>query len=306
MDKLITINNGGMPFDLDDLRWIENGITESFKAIATGLNPNSLTAIRMFGAIASDAGSTFNVSAGAVFYDNEIWLVESHSVAKLTVSGSWYWKQVITFDSTGSETFENGATVDTYQKRRLELTNSEIDGAAGSGTIGGLHLSGLDTAFTLKTVFDTLDSQINNSSTGIDTNLNRSAHLRQLMNVGSSYGSYSDLTSSYSHRSGDPELHASGNSLGIVFKKYRLYRIEINCPNYSTDVVRIKNVPSDVDIYSGFASRDGSGNVDIDPSETRSIILGSKSSTDAVLTVAVKFDGNLVVNFTDIGEASYF
>jgi hypothetical protein len=302
MDKLITTNNGGMPFDLDDLRWIDQGVTASFKAIAKALNLNSETGFRLFGAEVTDAGSTYNVAAGAIFAADEIWLVNGHSVAKLAGSGSYYWKQVITYDVTGSETFESGATVETYQIRRLQFTNTDLDGAASGSDILGIHLLSMSDAWTTTTVFNTLSDQINNANTGINSNLVRSANVRQIQNVGSSYANFTDLTGFYSSRGGDPELHASGVSLGINFKKNRLYRLEFNGVQYAADVIRIKNVPSSHVLFAGFESRDASGNVDINPSQTDDIFMVNTSATDVTLTFAVKYDGNLLINVTDMGK----
>lgn len=302
MDKLITTNNGGMPFDLDDLRWIEQGVAASFKALAKAMNLNNETGFRLWGATVTDAGGSYNISAGAIFAFDEIWLVDAHSLTKLAGSGSYYWKQVITHDVSGFETFESAATVDTYQVRRMKLTNTDVDGAAGGSDINGLQFLSMSDAFTTLSVFNTLNDQINNTTTGISPNLVRSAFVRQATNVGSSYQNFTDITSLTSIRGGDPALHASGVALGIKFIKNRVYRFEFNCPNYSLDVIRIKNVPSSHIEFSGFTARDGSGNVDIDPSQTRSIFMVNTSANDVNLTFATLFDGDMIINVTDMGK----
>lgn len=302
MDKLITTNNGGMPFDLDDLRWIETSLFDTLKSIGDMINHSGLTIFKVTGANTTDVGSVINVSAGIVFANGEFYKVAAHSLTKLVVSGSYYWKEVITYDPTGTETFENSSSIETYQIRKMELTHTVADGAMSGNSVAGLHLESMSDLWVKKSVFDTLNNQVN-AYNGIEPNLIRSAHVRQVMNIGASYGSFTDLTSTYSARGGDSNLYASGNSLGIKMKKLRLYKIEINCPSYTSDVIRIKNFPLSHKMYSGHVSRSASGNVDIDPSQTRMILCSNESNADVTLTFAVKFDGVMIINVMDMGDA---
>lgn len=171
MDKLKTTNNGGMPFDLDDLRWIDKGVRDTFKAIGNAMADSETDGVVLWGCDVTDAGGSYNIASGAIYAANEIWLVDAHSVVKLAGAGSWYIKKVITYDPTGNETFENSATVDTYEIRRLRWTNTDIDGVAGSNpdfvNVGFNVLSPqkFSDVFVLKTSFDQLQTDFNTLQT---------------------------------------------------------------------------------------------------------------------------------------------
>ena len=300
MDKLITTNNGGMPFDLDDIRWVEKGINDSFQAIGRALADSNTNVFVLWGCALSDGGTTWSLASGVIWARDEFWLVDAHTINKLTASGSYYLKQVITHDTTGSEIFESGSTVDTYQKRRLELTSSAIDGSPTATDVSNVNVLSLPTLrsqFADRGSVDTIDSAV----ATINTNRLRACTVYQQMNVGQSYSSWTDLTISYSTRFGDPSMFAQGSNLGISMDSYSVYKITVNTEMYTTDSVRIKNVPSGVLISAGGISRDASGNVDLNGNDPETFTIINNTVTAATLTFAVRFDGNLSIVIEKIG-----
>lgn len=300
MDKLITTNNGGMPFDLDDIRWIEKGINDNFQAIGRAMANDNTDVFVLWGCALSDGGTTWSLASGAIWARDEIWLVDAHTINKLAASGSYYMKQVITNDATGSETFESGATVDTYQKRRLELTNTDIDGASTGDDVTNVNVLSLPTfadKFATWASVNTLDGTVVN----INDNRLRATTIYQQVNFGASYGSWADLSNSFSSRIGDSSMHPLSNSLGVQVDPFSIYRFTINSITYASDVIRIKNVPSGA-VLSSPMTRDGSGNVDFNPTaDPTSFIMINNQNVSAALGFAVKFDGDLTIVVEKIG-----
>ena len=114
-----------MPFaiSLDDIRWIEKGINDNFQAIGRAM------AKTQHGRFCFAGVARYRTAKGSLRRGHwrraqfgrvtKFGWLYAHTINKLAASGSYYMKQVITNDATGSETFESGATVDTYQKRRV-------------------------------------------------------------------------------------------------------------------------------------------------------------------------------------------
>ena len=112
MDKFITTDNGGHPRVLDDLRWFlgqsssDAGLYHYLQDFLKNFGDN----FAVYGATYDGAG---NISAGWVMLDGELLKVDAH-----TTSGNGYFEKVTTYDNSGQKIFQNGGTVDTYQKNR--------------------------------------------------------------------------------------------------------------------------------------------------------------------------------------------
>jgi len=164
MDKLDSTNNGGMPLELDDLRWAL-GQESTSKAIYQALN----YLLKMYGNNIILYGCEFTatpvaaapVTEGLVLLDSELLFVDAHTV-DLTASEG-YAQKVTTYDSIGQETFRDGSTVDTYEKNRCNFN-------ATSGTID-INSNRDDYLFTELIRADILDAIRNDSNFAATTGL---------------------------------------------------------------------------------------------------------------------------------------
>lgn len=121
MNKLITTNNGGMPDDLNDFRFYESAVEETIKNIVRGMNLGDDTGLRLWGAEVVSNGANYDISEGAIFLDGVLYKVPAHSLVKLTGSGTYFWGVDESYDINGTEVFQNGETVATYQVRVAKL-----------------------------------------------------------------------------------------------------------------------------------------------------------------------------------------
>lgn len=121
MKRLKTDINGGFPFVLDDLRWMQSGVEEAFKGLGTVVLAGQ--PMRVLSGIASTVNpSTFEVSitSGYVFMDGEVFFVPAQTVPFV---GQKYWFDVVTtFDPAGDKIFQSGGPAkQTYEIRQLQL-----------------------------------------------------------------------------------------------------------------------------------------------------------------------------------------
>ena len=127
MKKLITTHNGGMPFHLDSLRWMEQGISESLSAICKSLALER-PAIKLFG-----AGVTvedlpldqrkYTIEQGAIFQDNEIFLVPAHTV-ECPAAHQAYWDTEELFDPSGYLAFRDGLAHNVFSEKIMKLKHA--------------------------------------------------------------------------------------------------------------------------------------------------------------------------------------
>jgi len=129
MNKLITTDNGGMPFDLDDLRWFlgqsnsDAGIYQALNNMlgyfGAGTQPNFV----INGVSGSASGNDVVVTSGWVYLGEELLYCEGGTAVNgnLASDSRVYLTKSTTYDSTGSESFRSGVTYDTYQKNRATI-----------------------------------------------------------------------------------------------------------------------------------------------------------------------------------------
>jgi hypothetical protein len=127
MNKLITTNNGGMPFELDDLRFQDEGYREAFKGLLSALGGKALNdGYILSGVVATDTGSNFTTTEGWVAFNGEIWYIPGKTLPYLATGFKYVFEEDNTFDATGNESFEDGSVNDTYQIRRAKLTSKIV------------------------------------------------------------------------------------------------------------------------------------------------------------------------------------
>lgn len=128
MNKLITNIEGQMPFVLDDIRWFADGIYDAFANLIETLGGNMI----LFGCETSPSGNNYEVSAGALALDGEIYKVDAHTAIGESGAGyaDWYFVPDISYSAEGTKTFGNGTIHETYEIRKAKLIYSETEPAA--------------------------------------------------------------------------------------------------------------------------------------------------------------------------------
>lgn len=121
MNQLKTTDNGGFPFELDDLRFMINGIKEAFKGVISGIGGYDNLATGKLSGCVDNASTT--VSSGFVAIDGEVLYYPGGPWPALTPGPGKVLHFTVdsTFDSAGLETFENGTSHDTWEIRRAKL-----------------------------------------------------------------------------------------------------------------------------------------------------------------------------------------
>lgn len=126
MNKLLTNINGGFPFVLDDIRFNDVAYRDAFKGILEAFNIPSNGRYIISGCEITQTGTPvpthWQISAGYIFYDGEIYPVDAHSIQiQLGQGMDYYWQPVISYDAAGLKTFEDGLQHDTYEVRKAKV-----------------------------------------------------------------------------------------------------------------------------------------------------------------------------------------
>lgn len=121
--ELKTTNNGGFPYDLDDIRWLQGGIKETFAALIKTFD-DGFAAIKICGCQISDAGGgNFILSEGYIYIAGQIYFVPAIT-SPFAYGPGYKWVISNTFNATGLETFEDLTSNNTYQINRVVLQSS--------------------------------------------------------------------------------------------------------------------------------------------------------------------------------------
>ncbi len=131
MNNLKTDINGGFPFTLDDLRFVNAAQMEAFVGVVKALIGNLPYAILQGCEYSVNADGTWHINEGYLYFNNEIFYAPAQDVAAQT-SGSYFWDVDLTVDHSGDKAFSvDGVVHSTYEIRRAKL-NYYISGAEGT------------------------------------------------------------------------------------------------------------------------------------------------------------------------------
>lgn len=121
MNKLNTLDNGGFPFVLDDLRFMDDAVRDAIQKLIIGLNGGALNCIVQGMDVTPGMGTNEDIAAGYLMYNGELLRVDAHSAGTVDIAD--YQKLIIeeTFDAAGTKTFEDGGVHETYVLRRAKL-----------------------------------------------------------------------------------------------------------------------------------------------------------------------------------------
>ena len=127
MNKLKTNNLGGVSFDWDDWRWEQDGVKEAFFGLVSAWGIDPADSFIISGCESTLNGLNYDIAAGFVALNGEIYKVDAHSVAvSLTAGNTHFWQENISFDPAGLEATKNAGTVNTYEIRRAVVVNGTI------------------------------------------------------------------------------------------------------------------------------------------------------------------------------------
>jgi hypothetical protein len=298
MNKLISTNIGGMPFDSDDLRFLDTAQREVFNAIGLGLSGSSNPIIRLWGVDVVSNGLNWDISEGVVFANGEFYHVPVHSVAKEIGSDVNYWSEHITFDPAGNENFKISGTFDTYQVREVKLKDSLTDGSPGVGdhVVGGNHKPPLFSEIWASVVVtNSLQSQILNSS----NNRLKQGQIFELYNGATvSHGSWTALNTPLTI--GDTGVVVSGSN-SFITAGGTILKITITSDvRFSSDWVKLINVNPTADtnirVFGAGLSFDASGDIEWNSIDEQTFFILNRSSASHSCTINVLKQVGMVIN----------
>jgi hypothetical protein len=170
MDKLITTNNGGIPYVNDDFRWSDESIRDYINSqlndiSASGLSTNGNFVIS--GVEITDTGAEYIITDGYMWIDGEVLKVDAGTYAY--PAQEYRFEAVETFDPTGEKVTRAGATIDTYRKRRAVPINRNIASPVTDGQLRLLEAIGTN-ASILKNKIDKLLGDVSYTQQNYITN----------------------------------------------------------------------------------------------------------------------------------------
>lgn len=118
MNQLKTNQNGGFPFELDDIRFLDQAYRDAFSAIMKGFNRDYII---LDGLVQTVNGANLDVSDGWAFYEDEIIYVPAASFA-VVVGNHVFLSKNIFDEPTSVELFEDGNSYATESIRQGVLT----------------------------------------------------------------------------------------------------------------------------------------------------------------------------------------
>lgn len=123
MNKLKTDINGGMPLELDDIRWEQAAVREAFYGLISAFGITAPLSFKLSGCDVSitGGGADYACAAGYICLEGEVCAVDSHSVTINPVNQMAVFQLEVTYDPSGEETFEDTSVNDTYEIRKAKL-----------------------------------------------------------------------------------------------------------------------------------------------------------------------------------------
>lgn len=139
MNFFKTDDLGGLPYVLDDIRFVQTAVRNAFSALASGISDDDTNNGIIWGCVITDNTTTYDVSAGAVAIDGEIYIIAP--ATGLTKAPSQYLNirtSIGTYDAAGLKVFQTGVSYDTYELRFAEAVMSTLAGSyIQLSTVGG-------------------------------------------------------------------------------------------------------------------------------------------------------------------------
>lgn len=122
MNKLLT-PLGGMPFEGDDLQWIQSGIAEAIKGALSRFADSDGNLI-ISGLEITDSGSQLEFTEGFILLNHEIMYFPALTIAVADGTDDVYLVEDITYDANGLDNFADLSVKNTYEIRRGKAVHS--------------------------------------------------------------------------------------------------------------------------------------------------------------------------------------
>jgi len=103
MNKLKTTMDGGMPLELDDIRWEQEAVREGFKAILDIIPVLDASGYIINGCLVTEQASSYLISAGYVYISGEIYKVDEHEVVFGTAGCHYVYEIEVTYDPASAD-----------------------------------------------------------------------------------------------------------------------------------------------------------------------------------------------------------
>jgi hypothetical protein len=129
MNKLETNYNGGMPFDLDYIRFMQDAWRHAFGSFNFIKKQDKTTTINdiILNPYNMPSSGAYTSTENFILHDREIWWVPAQSVP--SVSNDTWFVFTETNDSNGSDIFEDTVTHETYKVRQVVITVNAVQPA---------------------------------------------------------------------------------------------------------------------------------------------------------------------------------
>jgi len=226
MNNLKTTDNGGFPFVLDDLRWEADAVREAFFGLVTAWGVTASDSYILSGCDNVINGLNYDVGAGYIVLEGEVFKVDAHSVVITAPIGETHtWEIVETNDPAGTKTFDAGGTFETYKIRRAQITTSLTPGLVAVPKADTIH----------KKIFDSIDE-----FEGVWQTIDLTGNLDVMQNDGTS-GQGNDIALDATPTSGYLKYLKKGNRITINVIAKGLRTTTYSSSNAASFV--IKNLP---------------------------------------------------------------
>lgn len=154
MNNLKTTDLGGLPFKLDDLRFIHASVLDAFKGVMSTYGVSNSQAVILSGCTKTTASGTTSIAQGYISIGGEICFVPAHSYPNPSVGQVEYWDIDVSYDPAGLKQFQNTTPHDTYEVR------------VGKVKVASSVPSGYTSLSTTKTIYQIISDNISVMPTG--------------------------------------------------------------------------------------------------------------------------------------------
>ena len=126
MNKLITTANGGFPFVSDDLRWLQDGLSDILAAHLSAFvafTGNDNLKLLLSGCNITFVGDLVTMHEGYIFWQKEIFKVQEHSL--LVINTDMEFVNMILdvqYDPAGDKITLSSTSIQSYQIRTLKMS----------------------------------------------------------------------------------------------------------------------------------------------------------------------------------------
>lgn len=117
---------GGHRLLLDDFGFIQDSTFEQLKNLVKSLTNSTDECIKLWGGVVSVVGSTYSITAGAFFYNDEIYTIDATSFID---AGTPQFKIITTYLPIDPVVYKDAHSFSPHQIRKISLVSSTTSGA---------------------------------------------------------------------------------------------------------------------------------------------------------------------------------